>query len=154
MSANALTYSSQFSQGIPLCRSVNVPEKLVTILKERFPEPAHQPLLVHLSTDNVRPFEKPALFILLGCFVTSILTPVLSQPFHSTQNKVISSSAVQCAEKICTSNLTCISVLLRRGATPLAWVRAMPWAADKQVTLSRCMMGPRPAGKRTMPVSL
>lgn len=53
----ATTYN--FREGALLCRSVNVPEKLVTILKERFPEPAQQPLLVHLSTDNVRPIGKP-----------------------------------------------------------------------------------------------
>ena len=53
-------------QGSLLRRSVNVPEKLVTILKERFPEPAQQPLLVHLSTDNVQPIGKPVPNIVQG----------------------------------------------------------------------------------------
>ena len=72
----ATTYNLR--QGSLPRRSVNVPEKLVTMLKQRFPEPAQQPLLVHLSTDNVRPFGKPASSVLHGCSVMSNLASTVS----------------------------------------------------------------------------
>ena len=35
------------------CRSINVPEKLVAALKERYPDADSQPPLIHISTDQV-----------------------------------------------------------------------------------------------------
>ena len=35
------------------CRSVNIPKALVSALKQHYPEPKSQPLLIHFSTDQV-----------------------------------------------------------------------------------------------------
>ena len=41
------------SQAKLCCRSINVPEKIVAALKERNPNAKSQPLLIHISTDQV-----------------------------------------------------------------------------------------------------